>query len=115
MFTDFSSIVDFQFHSYFENMHAFSCRPHNIGGAKLEGNHCIHITFSLSIEIAKSVVPHMAMKLYNNAKYHSIALGKLGIIVAETLFPANVSPCFQEWANTIGNISKKTWGNIKCF
>jgi hypothetical protein len=28
------------------------------------------------------------------------ALGKLGNIVAETLFPANVSPCFSEWANT---------------
>ena len=28
------------------------------------------------------------------------ALGKLGNIVAETLFPTNVSPCFPEWANT---------------
>ena len=28
------------------------------------------------------------------------ALGKLGNNVAETLFPTNVSPCFQEWANT---------------
>jgi ribosomal protein S24E len=28
------------------------------------------------------------------------ALGNLGNIVAETLFPANVSPCFPEWANT---------------
>ena len=28
------------------------------------------------------------------------ALGKLGNIVAETLFPANVSPCLPEWANT---------------
>jgi hypothetical protein len=28
------------------------------------------------------------------------ALGKLGNIVAETLFPTNVSPCFQESANT---------------
>ena len=30
----------------------------------------------------------------------SKALGKLGNIVAETLFPANVSLCFPEWANT---------------
>jgi hypothetical protein len=28
------------------------------------------------------------------------ALGKLGNTVAETLFPANVSPCFPRWANT---------------
>jgi hypothetical protein len=28
------------------------------------------------------------------------ALGKLENIVAETLFPANVSSCFPEWANT---------------
>jgi hypothetical protein len=28
------------------------------------------------------------------------ALGKLGNIVAETLFPTNVSLCFPEWANT---------------
>ena len=31
---------------------------------------------------------------------HSEALGKLGNIVGETLFPANVSPCFPRWANT---------------
>jgi hypothetical protein len=38
------------------------------------------------------------------------ALGKLGNIVAETLFPAKVSPCFPEWANTketlVRNIGK---------
>jgi hypothetical protein len=28
------------------------------------------------------------------------ALGKLGNIVAQTLSPTNVSPCFPEWANT---------------
>jgi hypothetical protein len=28
------------------------------------------------------------------------ALGKLGNIVAETLFPTNASPCFPGWANT---------------
>ena len=37
---------------------------------------------------------------YNGYHDYSKALGKLGNIVAETLFPANVSPCFPEWANT---------------
>ena len=35
----------------------------------------------------------------------------LGNIVAETLFRANVSPCFPEWADTIGNI-RYTYRNI---
>jgi hypothetical protein len=34
------------------------------------------------------------------AKMFPKTLGKLGNIVAETLFPTNVPPCFQEWANT---------------
>ena len=30
----------------------------------------------------------------------TIGLGKLGNIVAETLFPCNVAPCFLRWVNT---------------
>jgi hypothetical protein len=39
-----------------------------------------------------------AKQLASNSVYK--AQGKLGNIVAETLFPTNVSPCFPEWANT---------------
>jgi hypothetical protein len=52
-------------------------------------------------------------------RYGTKAQGKLGNIVAETLFPTNVSPCFPEWANweTVRNIGKhkmflKFVGNI---
>ena len=48
------------------------------------------------------------------------ALGKLGNIDAETLFPANVSPCFPRWANhqTLGNnvsATKITLGKHEMF
>jgi organic hydroperoxide reductase OsmC/OhrA len=40
------------------------------------------------------------------SKVQCKALGKLGNIVAETLFPTNVSPCFQEWANSAKHYRK---------
>ena len=47
------------------------------------------------VNVMRDTVPHLTKLVCPGLKTKVS-----GNIVAETLFPTNVSPCFQEWANT---------------
>jgi hypothetical protein len=51
----------------------------------------------------------------HKVRYGTKAQGKLGNIVAETLFPTNVSPCFPEWANTSWETLVRNIGKHQMF